>query len=507
MYRIGELSKLCNLSVKTLRFYDSEGLLVPDEIDKFTGYRYYSASKLNDCYRIIALKELGFNLSQIKAQLATDDHIRTDDILDAKLAELNALIEKAQGQAEKIERLKNELAKGESKMYHVIIRATDEIRVAFVRKIFCSKADALNEMAEMANRISKAIVGKRKVLINYESEYKESEFDLAVCVEIAGALPSRHTYDIKTISFRNEVASLCCQEDEMNDAYKAIIQYLDGSDYKVCGAYYEIYHSDGTAELKVPVCKQAEEPFYNISDSNEPFVDDPEVCGKWEMIDIVPTREHFVYGKPKCSHISDWLHELYFIDGGTPYWTVEGWTKGCLFTRGPEPDTKCYNKYQVEIDEGHKLLFLEMKSHGTPEVWVYEKVDDKRYQSKEEIRKCDNIDYPFVDDETVVGKWVVRDFVINKEDFDPAKQNWKQDDLFILSAEFKENGVYVTTSQNFTNSVTSFWTKGLILNKREKTASAYEIKVIDGKEYLFKEWKSGDYSFGGRKPCWYVFTR
>lgn len=50
MYKIGELSKLCNMSVKALRYYDSEKLLVPDRIDKFTGYRYYSASKLADCY-------------------------------------------------------------------------------------------------------------------------------------------------------------------------------------------------------------------------------------------------------------------------------------------------------------------------------------------------------------------------------------------------------------------------------------------------------------------------
>ena len=73
MYKIGELSKLCNISVKALRYYDAEGLLIPDMIDKFTGYRYYSASKLDDCYRIIALKELGFSLDEIKAQLTASD--------------------------------------------------------------------------------------------------------------------------------------------------------------------------------------------------------------------------------------------------------------------------------------------------------------------------------------------------------------------------------------------------------------------------------------------------
>ena len=85
--------------------------------------------------------------------------------------------------------------------------------------------------------------------------------------------------------------------------------------------------------------------------------------------------------------------------------------------------------------------------------------------------------------------------------------NLKQEDLFALSVEFKENGAFVSTTQNGTSSVTSVWTKGLILNRREKTASAYEIKTINGKEYLFKEWKCGDYSFGGGRVYFYVFTR
>ena len=69
MYKIGELSKLTKIPVKTLRFYDNEGILSPDKIDEFTGYRYYSASKISDCYRILAFKELGFTLEKIKTHL------------------------------------------------------------------------------------------------------------------------------------------------------------------------------------------------------------------------------------------------------------------------------------------------------------------------------------------------------------------------------------------------------------------------------------------------------
>ena len=127
MYKIGELSKLCNISVKTLRYYDSEGLLVPDRIDKFTGYRYYSASKLVNCYRIIAFKELGFSLDEIRRQLTVGDNERIIGILNDKLAELNSLIENTQNRLRKIESIKNGIMEGETKMFNVIDRKSTRL--------------------------------------------------------------------------------------------------------------------------------------------------------------------------------------------------------------------------------------------------------------------------------------------------------------------------------------------------------------------------------------------
>ena len=42
MLKIGDFSKLSRCSVRMLRHYDEIGLLEPAEIDRFTGYRYYS---------------------------------------------------------------------------------------------------------------------------------------------------------------------------------------------------------------------------------------------------------------------------------------------------------------------------------------------------------------------------------------------------------------------------------------------------------------------------------
>jgi DNA-binding transcriptional MerR regulator len=64
MFSIGEFARLGTVSVRTLRHYDEIGLLQPAKVDQETGYRSYTASQLGQLNRIIALKDLGFSLTQ-----------------------------------------------------------------------------------------------------------------------------------------------------------------------------------------------------------------------------------------------------------------------------------------------------------------------------------------------------------------------------------------------------------------------------------------------------------
>ena len=56
MLRIGDFSKLSRISIRMLRHYDEIGLLHPDSVDDFTGYRYYSEAQLPLAGRIQTLK-------------------------------------------------------------------------------------------------------------------------------------------------------------------------------------------------------------------------------------------------------------------------------------------------------------------------------------------------------------------------------------------------------------------------------------------------------------------
>jgi len=65
MYKIGEFSKIVNIPVRTLRYYDEYGILQPGHIDNFTGYRYYTEENIIECEFIKLLKSVNFTLEEI----------------------------------------------------------------------------------------------------------------------------------------------------------------------------------------------------------------------------------------------------------------------------------------------------------------------------------------------------------------------------------------------------------------------------------------------------------
>lgn len=67
MFTIGDFARLGRVSVRMLRHYDSIGLLRPASVDPHTGYRFYRAEQLRRLNRVIALKDLGLTLEQVRA--------------------------------------------------------------------------------------------------------------------------------------------------------------------------------------------------------------------------------------------------------------------------------------------------------------------------------------------------------------------------------------------------------------------------------------------------------
>lgn len=256
----------------------------------------------------------------------------------------------------------------------------------------------------------------------------------------------------------------------------------------------------------------------NADRTDYPFVDDPRVIGKWETVDFVNKTEDF---NPEEKN---WKSDLYLtflvfvkegkmlasIENGNIAYTPVTWTKDIVLNK----QEKTASKYLIEETSGNTYMFCEWKSgdyvfrNETPSFYVLKKIDNEDYSNYQvKSIKEDNVDYPFVNDDNMKGKWESIDFVQTIDSFKPEDRYWLGD-LFLLKLNFKENGELMVTSTSRTSSASAItWTKGLIIDKADKTASKCEIKNIDGITYMFYEWKSGDYVYRGMPPWYYVLKK
>ena len=242
------------------------------------------------------------------------------------------------------------------------------------------------------------------------------------------------------------------------------------------------------------------------------FEDDPEAVGKWRIIGEYDTKEKFLSkSEPVEKNYGEKFKEIYFLPDGQRYW-IYGWSKGLIIN--DNGDYTAVNPYTIEEINGEKYMFVTWKSYyyfkeGRENVLILKQADNKKY-TLDEISKKDDIDKPFVNDKKILGKWKAVAFAGNKDD-DFFASDYPKVNLYFKHTEFKENGwcsrIYGEENREVTAPYAT-WTKGyVLLNGREKLAEKYEIKIIEGTEYLFIEWKSGDYIWGGWDPKYYVFAR
>ncbi len=105
LYKIGEFSKLANIPIKTLRYYDEINLFKPKEIDLFSGYRYYREEQLKDLKLFLSLKEVGFSLEEIKK----NKNNYSDELMRHKKTELIAKEKVIEEQIKKIDYLRSRI--------------------------------------------------------------------------------------------------------------------------------------------------------------------------------------------------------------------------------------------------------------------------------------------------------------------------------------------------------------------------------------------------------------
>ncbi|MFI7618224.1 MerR family transcriptional regulator [Nonomuraea terrae] len=89
MLSISEFSEMCHLSPQTLRFYHSEGLLVPADVNERSGYRSYTFEQVEQAMLITVLRGTGMSVKLVRRAL--DEPDTAPVLLQQHIAEVRRL--------------------------------------------------------------------------------------------------------------------------------------------------------------------------------------------------------------------------------------------------------------------------------------------------------------------------------------------------------------------------------------------------------------------------------
>ena len=248
--KIGEFSKMMQVTVKTLRYYEQKGLLLPSEVDEWTGYRYYSIYQMQRLNIIRGLQQQGFTLEEIKELLEDGEQMPSIDQLTQK-------IEETEHQLQLLIKRRSQLLKWLDShkqiktMEQISIQSLPEIIVASHREII-PNYDALGALCvnkigpEMQRLGCKCPPPGYCFTIEHNKEYRSTDLDIEYCEQV-----EEMGKDSNIIQFKHLPAvekALCIKHiggyERFHESFAEAFRYMEEKGYKPVG-HTRICYIDG----------------------------------------------------------------------------------------------------------------------------------------------------------------------------------------------------------------------------------------------------------------------
>lgn len=244
---IGQIGKLNNLSVQTLRHYEKVGILKPSYINKESGYRYYSMKDFNTIDLIKQCKAMGLSLDEIKE--VTNNYTSLESIVDI-LGNQKELINQ---KIKELENIKNKVESLEGKIEFSLAKGINKI---FIKHNEERKFIKYNFKDRYTDEFE---INLRKILLEVENNYENVNAEIAFtisyddinntgiadCENVMIHLGENITYeDEKIISMPKGDYITMYFDDTYRDSgkyYEAIIKYIKENNIKTVGDFHEIY--------------------------------------------------------------------------------------------------------------------------------------------------------------------------------------------------------------------------------------------------------------------------
>ncbi len=268
MFRIGEFSRLTKTTVKTLRYYDEMGLLEPDSVDPYTGYRSYSTRQLYPLQRIVALRQAGLGVEEIRRVLAGQN---VQEVLAARQSELLRERAEAEEQLSRLACILRYMQEDHAMKHQATVKTLPACTV-YQREGVVPTYAAIGTFIEEASRECLAAnpglepLNPPYAFISYlDGEYRETDARVrfAQAVKAAGqATPNVTFVALEPV----EAVSVYYQGpyDGVGEAYAFALNWVEQNGYRVTGLARECYidgiwnkadPAEWLTEIQIPVGK------------------------------------------------------------------------------------------------------------------------------------------------------------------------------------------------------------------------------------------------------------
>lgn len=258
MFGIGEFASAGRVSVRMLRHYDALGLLRPAHVDAVTGYRMYEARQLSRLNRIVALKDLGFTLAQVRSIL--DEKVSTEQLygmLRLRQAELQTRIAEDGARLRQVE-ARILTIEGENAMpvSGVHVREIPGVRVAELTALAPDfEPESIGPVvgplfADLMGRLGTAGVAATGAAVAY---YDETPDGILVHAAIpVTAPPGGHDFAVVDLPGIRQAATIVHHGPmaEVMPTGQALARWIDENGYRPLGLLREVYLEVGEDEQK-----------------------------------------------------------------------------------------------------------------------------------------------------------------------------------------------------------------------------------------------------------------
>ncbi len=242
LLQIGEFARLCDLPVRTVRYYGDLGLLPPDSVDPASGYRRYTVGQLERVRQLIALKASGLSLEEIR--LVLDDQLTVEQfqqLLVAKVAEIeaesnrvNEQLQRARAQLEQLQR------RMEHPMAEVTVKQSEQKTIAYIR----DQIGGVHEIAGLFPRFFESVglgdgTGPAGNIYHHFAD-DGSSIDIEAVLQVADDYQPRGEAKVRVLE-PTEVAHLTHHGafNRLHEAHAELLAWIEANGYKVSGPSYE----------------------------------------------------------------------------------------------------------------------------------------------------------------------------------------------------------------------------------------------------------------------------